>query len=155
QTIQAKLSNPLPLLEKRLLESLSFELGQVSSDYYQNKEHQLAHDWSRIAGYAKELTGADYQELQAFFATSDGDYWLSSEKQEEKRVTYLNSASKAFIHFQQLLPETVKTYFVSATLTISSEVTLADLLGFEEYLYHVIEKDKKQDQLVLVDQEAP
>lgn len=59
-------------------------------------------------------------------------------------MTYLNSASKAFIHFQQLLPETVKTYFVSATLTISSEVTLADLLGFEEYLYHVIEKDKSK-----------
>lgn len=70
-------------------------------------------------------------------------------------MTYLNSASKEFIHFRQFLPETVKTYFVSATLTISPEVTLADLLGFEEYLYHVIATDKKEDQLVLVDQDMP
>lgn len=93
--------------------------------------------------------------MQAFFAVATDDYWLSSDKQEDKRVTYLNSASKEFIHFRQFLPETVKTYFVSATLTISPEVTLADLLGFEEYLYHVIATDKKEDQLVLVDQDMP
>ncbi|MGG6797375.1 UNVERIFIED_CONTAM: bifunctional DnaQ family exonuclease/ATP-dependent helicase [Streptococcus canis] len=155
QTIQAKLSSPLPLLEKRLLESLSFELGQVSSDYYQNRKHQLAPDWSRIAGYIKELRGPDYQDLQAFFAATDGDYWLSSEKQEEKRITYLNSASKEFIHFQSFLPETVKTYFVSATIHISSEVGLADLLGFESYSYHLIEADKKEEQLLMIDQDMP
>ncbi|GAA0059867.1 UNVERIFIED_CONTAM: bifunctional DnaQ family exonuclease/ATP-dependent helicase [Streptococcus canis] len=155
QTIQAKLSSPLPLLEKRLLESLSFELGQVSSDYYQNKKHQLAPDWSRIAGYIKELRGPDYQDLQAFFAATDGDYWLSSEKQEEKRITYLNSASKEFIHFQSFLPETVKTYFVSATIHISPEVGLADLLGFKSYSYHLIEADKKEEQLLMIDQDMP
>ncbi|GEE06084.1 UNVERIFIED_CONTAM: bifunctional DnaQ family exonuclease/ATP-dependent helicase [Streptococcus canis] len=155
QTIQAKLSSPLPLLEKRLLESLSFELGQVSSDYYQNRKHQLAPDWSRIAGYIKELRGPDYQDLQAFFAATDGDYWLSSEKQEEKRITYLNSASKEFIHFQSFLPETVKTYFVSATIHISPEVGLADLLGFESYSYHLIEADKKEEQLLMIDQDMP
>ncbi|WP_444810985.1 bifunctional DnaQ family exonuclease/ATP-dependent helicase [Streptococcus canis] len=155
QTIQAKLSSPLPLLEKRLLESLSFELGQVSSDYYQNRKHQLAPDWSRIAGYIKELRGPDYQDLQAFFAATDGDYWLSSEKQKEKRITYLNSASKEFIHFQSFLPETVKTYFVSATIHISSEVGLADLLGFESYSYHLIEADKKEEQLLMIDQDMP
>ncbi|GAA0053665.1 UNVERIFIED_CONTAM: bifunctional DnaQ family exonuclease/ATP-dependent helicase [Streptococcus canis] len=155
QTIQAKLSSPLPLLEKRLLESLSFELGQVSSDYYQNRKHQLAPDWSRIAGYIKELRGPDYQDLQAFFAATDGDYWLSSEKQEEKRITYLNSASKEFIHFQSFLPETVKTYFVSATIHISPEVGLADLLGFKSYSYHLIEADKKEEQLLMIDQDMP
>ncbi|MDV5973892.1 putative ATP-dependent helicase DinG [Streptococcus canis] len=155
QTIQAKLSSPLPLLEKRLLESLSFELGQVSSDYYQNRKHQLTPDWSRIAGYIKELRGPDYQDLQAFFAATDGDYWLSSEKQEEKRITYLNSASKEFIHFQSFLPETVKIYFVSATIHISSEVGLADLLGFESYSYHLIEADKKEEQLLMIDQDMP
>nr|WP_278925163.1 bifunctional DnaQ family exonuclease/ATP-dependent helicase [Streptococcus canis] len=155
QTIQAKLSSPLPLLEKRLLESLSFELGQVSSDYYKNRKHQLAPDWSRIAGYIKELRGPDYQDLQAFFAATDGDYWLSSEKQEEKRITYLNSASKEFIHFQSFLPETVKTYFVSATIHISPEVGLADLLGFESYSYHLIEADKKEEQLLMIDQDMP
>lgn len=155
QTIQAKLSSPLPLLEKRLLESLSFELGQVSSDYYKNRKHQLAPAWSRIAGYIKELRGPDYQDLQAFFAATDGDYWLSSEKQEEKRITYLNSASKEFIHFQSFLPETVKTYFVSATIHISPEVGLADLLGFESYSYHLIEADKKEEQLLMIDQDMP
>ncbi|MBM6549106.1 bifunctional DnaQ family exonuclease/ATP-dependent helicase [Streptococcus dysgalactiae] len=155
QSLQVKLGTPLPLLEKRLLESLVFELGQLSSDFYQNQGEQKTPDWSRIAGYAKELPRADYQDLQAFFAVATDDYWLTSDKQEDKRVTYLNSASKEFIHFRQFLPETVKTYFVSATLTISPEVTLADLLGFEEYLYHVIATDKKEDQLVLVDQDMP
>ncbi|MGT2934387.1 bifunctional DnaQ family exonuclease/ATP-dependent helicase [Streptococcus castoreus] len=155
QQLQARLASSLPLLEKRLLESISFELGQLTSDYYQGQGDRFSFDWSRLAGYVKELTGADYQDLKIFFAHTNDDYWVSADRQNDKRVIYLNSTSKEFINFQGFLPETLKTYFVSATLQISPQVTLADLLGIDHYTYHTIESDKKEQQLLVIDQEMP
>ena len=67
----------------------------------------------------------------------------------------MNASSGELLNFQDFLPETRKTYMVSATLHISPQVSLADLLGFEQYHYMSIEREKQTSQRIWIDEEMP
>ncbi|MGT2933389.1 bifunctional DnaQ family exonuclease/ATP-dependent helicase [Streptococcus catagoni] len=155
-----ELKDQLPLrgtlLEKRLLESLSFEFSQLVSNYYQNNQRldQIA-TLENVRSLVKELPLEDFTHLKDFFKDEEADYWLNSQAEADKRITYLNRASRYFINFNHFLPETLKTYFISATLQISPQVSLANLLGFDAYSYAKIDKDKTANQLVVIDQDMP
>ncbi|MGT2887565.1 bifunctional DnaQ family exonuclease/ATP-dependent helicase [Streptococcus didelphis] len=158
QELQEAIQTPASLLEKRLLESLSFELNQALETYYHKQGHvndSDNKDFKRIKDLVGELGSASFEQVKAFFKDQEADYWISHELKNEKRVSYLNSSSKHYINFSQFLPETLKTYFISATLQISPQVSLADLLGFEAYTYAQIEHQKSAKQLLLVDSSMP
>lgn len=156
QDLQGHIEASPSLLQKRLLEGLSFELEEMANHFYLGKEKEAKHDQiERIQKILSELDSSLFQEIRDIFRHEDGDYWISSEKNDEKRFTYLNSSSKQFTDFKQFLPDTLKTYFISATLHISSQVTLAQLLGYEDYLFATIAKEKSQQQLVILDKDMP
>lgn len=154
--IQDKISLTGSLLEKRLYESLAFELSQLANQFYHSPKRELSKEQVKsLKLLLGEIGDTDLEELTDAFRYQDGDYWLSNETNQDKRVTYLNATNKQFINFKNFLPETAKTYFISATLQISPQVSLADLLGFDSFSYDIIAKEKSQSQLVIIDQDMP
>ncbi|KPJ22649.1 bifunctional DnaQ family exonuclease/ATP-dependent helicase [Streptococcus phocae] len=153
--LQQSINKPQSLLEKRLLEGIVFELSQLASDYYQKGIRPNEGSWTRLKEHVKELPDGDFTELKRLFQHQDDDYWISSEQQDEKRVTYLNVSRKSVTNLKTFLPETLKLYFVSATLHISPQVSLADLLGFDRFAYSEIDKQSHPNQLLFIDKEMP
>ena len=154
--IQEKINLTGSLLEKRLYESLAFELSQLTSQFYHSPKIEISKEQIKsLKVLVEEIGDTDLIELSDAFRYQDGDYWLSSKVNQDKRVTYLNATNQQFINFKNFLPETTKTYFISATLQISPQVSLADLLGFDSFSYDIIVKEKSQSQLVIIDQDMP
>ena len=153
----------LPTLEKRLIESLSFQLSHLATRFYQNQEiYVTTEDANRVEQAAKEMLALNpewrylcLEDLLSLFAQPFTDFWFETSFENEKRQTYLNASSDELLNFQEFLPETRKTYMVSATLHISPQVSLADLLGFEQYHYMSIERDKQTSQRIWIDEEMP
>lgn len=144
------------LLEKRLLESLLFELDNLASHYHADQLSDMEITISQqLPQLVKELDAQKFSDLHDFFRYQEADYWISCERRGEKRISYLNTSSQRFINFKSLLPETHKNYFVSATLDISRQVHIAQLLGFDDYCYAKLSKEKSQQQKVIVDTDMP
>ena len=163
QKLEKHLDAALPTLEKRLIESLSFQLSHLETRFYQNQEiYVTTEDAHRVEQAAKELLALNpkwrylcLEDLLALFAQPFTDFWFETSFENEKRQTYLNASSGELLNFQDFLPETRKTYMVSATLHISPQVSLADLLGFEQYHYMSIEREKQTSQRIWIDEEMP
>ncbi|MGT2843944.1 bifunctional DnaQ family exonuclease/ATP-dependent helicase [Streptococcus hongkongensis] len=156
QEIMGKLSLTESLLKKRLYESLTFELSQLANQFYQSQKNEVSVDVVTVLKtLVTEIDDIELSDLKEMFRYEDSDFWLSTEKNQEKRETYLNATTRQFVNFRDFLPETAKIYFISATLQISPQVSLADLLGYDHFSYDVIAKEKSQSQLVLIDQDMP
>lgn len=144
------------LLEQRLLESLSFDLSQAILSFHRNQKFQLSDKQiASIKQALSELTLPELAELQDCFQDYFSDFWLESRFENEKRTVYLNAASQAFLNFKDFLPETRKTYLISATLQISPRVSVAELLGFENYEFLSIPKEKNPNQKIWIDDTMP
>lgn len=138
------------------MESLQFELSQVSQNYYKNHQVSLQKTAvNQIRQDLAELDGHDFQELKEAFAPVFSDFWLSQDWSAEHRVTKLNSARLDFMNFQKFLPETAKTYFISASLDISERLSLPDLLGFEAYDYLNLTQEPIRGQKIWLDSSMP
>ncbi|WP_205015651.1 bifunctional DnaQ family exonuclease/ATP-dependent helicase [Streptococcus porcinus] len=157
QDLTRALETPQSLVEKRLLESLIFELNDMATSYLKKRPYEASNYKvsQKLSDLVKELDGNRFPELSAIFKYADTDYWFSSEHKEEKRVIYLNASTQRFINFQHLLPEIQKSFFISATLAISQRVNLAYLLGFENYSFAKIDHVKSKQQKIMIDQEMP
>lgn len=163
QKLEKHLDSALPMLEKRLIESISFQLTHLATRFYQNQEvYVTTEDARKLEQAVNELlaVNADWrylclEDLMNLFAQPFTDFWFETSYENEKRQTYLNASSDELLNFQEFLPETRKTYMVSATLHISPQVSLADLLGFEQYHYMSIARDKNGSQRIWIDEEMP
>ncbi|MGT2960512.1 bifunctional DnaQ family exonuclease/ATP-dependent helicase [Streptococcus caballi] len=156
QQMTKDLQESSSLLEKRLLESLSFDLSHLVSRFYKSRRANLStEDLQAIRQSSLELSSGGYETLKEMFLGHFDDFWLETAIENEKRVTYLNASSNAFLNFKKFLPETRKTYMVSATLQISSQVSLADLMGFDDFDFSSIKKDRNQSQTVFIDKQMP
>ena len=156
QKTQKCLVDQRPLLEQRLLEGLSFELSQAVLNLHQNRQVRLSSDQiERIGHLVTELSLPEVEELRDCFNPQFDDFWLESQEENEKRTVYLNAASDAILDFNAFLPETRKTYLISATLQISPKVSLAQLLGFDDYRYVAIPKEKRPNQKIWIDETMP
>ncbi len=154
--LHSHLENPASHLQGRIMESLQFELSQVSQNYY--KDHQVnlpKTAVNQIRQDLAELDGHDFQALKEAFAPVFSDFWLSQDWSAEHRVTKLNSARLDFMNFQKFLPETAKTYFISASLDISERLSLPDLLGFEAYDYLNLTQEPIRGQKIWLDSSMP
>ena len=60
-----------------------------------------------------------------------------------------------FMNFRDFLPQTQKTYFISATLEISARISLPDLLGFEAYDYLRLARESHSGQKIWLDSSMP
>ncbi|VUX07009.1 Uncharacterised protein [Streptococcus pasteurianus] len=163
QKLEKHLDAALPTLEKRLIESLSFQLSHLATRFYQNQEvYVTTEDARRLEQATNELLAFNpdwryicLEDLLALFAQPFTDFWFETIVENEKRQTYLNASIVELLNFQEFLPETRKTYMISATLHISPQVSLADLLGFEHYHFMSIAHDKQNAQHIWIDEEMP
>ena len=163
QGLERHLDSNLPLLEKRLIENLSFELSHSIEMFYKNKSEQLAFSQvdkfenmiAEMQSIIPDLRSLGMEELCDLFTHTFTQYWFEADFENEKRVTYLNAASDSLLNFQEFLPETRKTYMISATLQVSSQVSVADLLGFSSFSFASIEKEKTDKQRLWIDSDMP
>ncbi|MGT2771688.1 bifunctional DnaQ family exonuclease/ATP-dependent helicase [Streptococcus marimammalium] len=155
QIIHKKLQQEPPLILQRLLESLQFELSHLVEDFYKKKrvllkEEQLIQLKQDISEYPDN----DLDKLKELLFGSLTVFWLESEQLETHRDTYLRGGQTDFRRFQEYLSPKTKTYAISATLSISKKVNLADLLGFDEVTFDYLPVDVSLNQKIWLDKEA-
>lgn len=156
QTISKLLTSPLPLLQRRLLENLSFELSHLAENFYQNGLAQIDSDHiDRLRNSVQVLEVPGLEKMEEFFALPFTDFWFETEQSTDKRLTLLKGAREDLLDFQAFLPETRKTYMISATLDISPQVSLPDLLGFDQISYGRIPHHINLNQKIWVDKTMP
>lgn len=156
QTMGKLLTSPLPLLQRRLLENLSFELSHLAENFYQNGLAQINSDhMDRLRNSVQALEVPGLEKMEEFFALAFTDFWFETEQSADKRLTLLKGAREDLLDFQAFLPETRKTYMISATLDISPQVNLPDLLGFDQISYGRIPHHINLNQKIWVDKTMP
>ena len=163
QQLEKQLDTALTTLEKRLIESLSFQLNHLAICFYQNQAievttedaHQLEQATNELLTVNPDWQYSCLEELVTLFAQSFTDFWFETIVENDKCQLYLNASNEEVLSFQEFLPETRKTYMISATLQISPQVSLANLLGFENYHFMSLEHDKTSAQRIWIDKEMP
>lgn len=162
QDIQKTLTETEQLLDRRLLEEISSELNRLVEQAYDKHRYkgikQL--EWDDLALLRQalsELSLACVKPLQELLLSHYSDFWLSTtyDAESDKRHIFLNAGNKDLLDFKQLLPDTQKLYFISATLEISDKVNLADLLGFEIGTFITLPRQKESQQRLFVDSSMP
>lgn len=143
------------VLERRLIESLQFELGHLVTQKETSQEILIANDkWQKIKGDILELNLPELAGLNKLAHRRYDTVWLDSRYEGGRSVHLLKGASQLLLNFQTLLPERQKITLVSATLEISPQVSLPALLGFEYYQETMIEDDNHHQQAIWIDQEG-
>lgn len=154
-SLEASVKETNDVLSKRVIESLQFELNRLVSSHHQAKEYLVPdQQWQKIRQDILELPPHEFKDLQAMADDRYDAVWLDIEHYQHKRAIWLKAASQVLFDFSSLLPETQQVTFVSATLAISPEVTLPDLLGFQDYQETLIKEDVNQQQVIWIDQEG-
>ncbi|MEQ9763911.1 bifunctional DnaQ family exonuclease/ATP-dependent helicase [Streptococcus sp. ZJ151] len=143
------------LLTRRLIESLQFEFSQLVVDYHQSHEQLIPKEkWEKIRRDITELRQLNLEALQKIADDRYDSVWVDSCQESDKRSVFLKGASQFLLDFSAFLPENQKTTFVSATLRISPQVSLPDLLGFKDYQERVIEDSANTQQAIWIDKEG-
>lgn len=154
--IKKELKVQSSLLVKRLLEGLFFELSQLSISFYQFHQKDVSEEvMTKISRLAQELCYLGFYTFNDLCLKSDKTFWLESETSLQKRSLYLKSTQNNLMSFAEFLPETQKNYFISATLTISPQVSLPDLLGMKTVSFDSLEYSPKKNQALWIDSSMP
>ncbi|MGT2926374.1 bifunctional DnaQ family exonuclease/ATP-dependent helicase [Streptococcus cuniculipharyngis] len=137
-------------LTRRLLESLDFELKQViHQPSFSEQETQLD---ARLAKIRQDVMELAMEELSDLAAVLDPDFslvWLENSSQ-----LILKSSREELASFPALL-EADKLYLISASLQLTSQVTVADLLQLPDYHFDLVEESKSKNQHIWVDKQFP
>lgn len=158
QTINQLLNGSLSLLQRRLLESIQFELNQVMATALKTSGHLIkSANIKRLRQDLAELdvVSTDLLELKNALADHMTSFWLEEERLPQHRQLYLKSASLDFMNFAAFLPPTQKTFFISATLQLSPSVSLAELLGFQNQPLIALAKETSDQQAIWIDSTMP
>ncbi|MGQ7375933.1 bifunctional DnaQ family exonuclease/ATP-dependent helicase [Streptococcus suis] len=131
QLLQSKKDKADKLLDQRLYESCQFELNHLLNRFRQYGQREIAkEDLGQLKQNLAELQDIDLQDLDQLLDYYDS-FWLEEKYFEDKRIAYLRGSKDSLLNVTNYLPDT-KIFCISATLTISKKVSLADLLGFEQ-----------------------
>ncbi|WP_159584234.1 bifunctional DnaQ family exonuclease/ATP-dependent helicase [Streptococcus halichoeri] len=152
--LDEKLATTEVILQRRLYEGLLFELNHLVTKYHQTRMLEQA-DFAPLKQLLAEIKAAHLPLLEEWTNLENWEFWLSSDRSSDKRITYLNATSPQLLRFSDFLPQTTKTYFISATLQISQQVSLANLLGYETYHTAYLAKQVLPHQRIFIDQSMP
>ncbi|WP_105113422.1 bifunctional DnaQ family exonuclease/ATP-dependent helicase [Streptococcus suis] len=131
QVLQIKKDRADKLLDQRLYESCQFELNHLLTRFRQHGQREVQKvELHQLAQNLVELGDIDLSDLHELIDYYD-TFWLEEKNFEDKRTAYLRGAKDSLMNVTNYLPDT-KIFCISATLTISKKVNLADLLGFEQ-----------------------
>ena len=142
------------MLQRRLMESIRFELYHLMDQFLSGKRRmcpsttmtQLRQDFS-------ELDIPVLQEYQKFFC-SDGEFWLSASEFSSKKVLISSSRHQRLL-FSEIFPDSCQLLGISATLEISSRVSLPELLGFPDAAFDRLEEQFQENQEILIVKDFP
>ncbi|HEM6338671.1 TPA: bifunctional DnaQ family exonuclease/ATP-dependent helicase [Streptococcus suis] len=131
QVLQIKKDRADKLLDQRLYESCQFELNHLLTRFRQHGQREVQKvELHQLAQNLVELGDIDLSDLHELIDYYD-TFWLEEKNLEDKRIAYLRGSKDSLLNVTNYLPDT-KIFCISATLTISKKVSLADLLGFEQ-----------------------
>ena len=142
------------MLQRRLMESIRFELCHLMDQFLSGKRRmcpsttmtQLRQDFS-------ELDIPVLQEYQKFFC-SDGEFWLSASEFSSKKVLISSSRHQRLL-FSEIFPDSCQLLGISATLEISSRVSLPELLGFPDAAFDRLDEQFQENQEIIVVKDFP
>ena len=154
EQLDQALSTEEGMLERRLMESIRFELYHLMDQFLSGKRRmcpsttmtQLRQDFS-------ELDIPVLQEYQKFFC-SDGEFWLSASEFSSKKVLISSSHHQRLL-FSEIFPDSCQLLGISATLEISSRVSLPELLGFPDAAFDRLDEQFQENQEILVVKDFP
>lgn len=131
QVLQSKKDRATTILDQRLYESCQFELNHFLNRFRQHGQREVQKaELHQLGQNLVELGDVDLNDLHQLIDYYD-TFWLEEKNLEEKRLAYLRGSKDSLLNATSYLPDT-KIFCISATLTISKKVSLADLLGFEQ-----------------------
>lgn len=95
----------------------------------------------------------EFKDYQRFF-TSEGEFWLSTSDVSNKKVEITSSRNHRLL-FSQIFPESCQLLGISATLEISSRVSLPELLGFPQAAFYCMDEQFQENQEILLVKDFP
>lgn len=154
QVLQSKKDKSDSILDQRLYESCQFELNHLLTCFrqYGQREVQKA-ELHQLGQNLEELGDVDLNDLHQLIDYYD-TFWLEEKNLEEKRLAYLRGSKDSLLNATNYLPDT-KIFCISATLTISKKVSLADLLGFEQVTMDLLPTQAVTNQQLLFPTNLP
>lgn len=154
QALQSKKDKADKLLDQRLYESCQFELNHLLTRFRQHGQREVSkEDLGQVKQNLAELQDIDLQDMDYLLDRYD-HFWLEEKYLEDKRIAYLRGAKDSLLNVTNYLPDT-KIFCISATLTISKKVSLADLLGFEQVTMDLLPTQAVPNQQLLFPTHLP
>lgn len=154
QLLQSKKDKAQHLLDQRLYESCQFEVNDL---VYRFRHQELRNvdesDLRQLRQNLIELQDSDLRELERLLDYYD-HFWLEEKTIQNKRSMYLRATKDDLLDISQYMPNT-KIFCISATLTISKHLSLADLLGFKEATFDSLPLRKVTNQCILFPTDLP
>ncbi|WP_302992050.1 bifunctional DnaQ family exonuclease/ATP-dependent helicase [uncultured Streptococcus sp.] len=149
--IQHCLDQEKDLLQRRLLESIQFELNACSKEVAQGKRAVLSEQTvAKMRQDVRELANESLENLKELFAERYQSYWIDKETFEDHHIMHLHAGVEGLLSFQDFLTEDVPVFFVSATIGISRKVDLPSLLGYRNQQMYQVPSERKQHQELLL-----
>lgn len=154
QLLQSKKDRANKVLDQRLYESCQFELNHLLNRFRQYGQREVAkEELGQLKQNLAELQDIDLQDLDQLLDYYDS-FWLEEKYLEDKRIAYLRGSKDSLLNVTNYLPDT-KIFCISATLTISKKVSLADLLGFEQVTMDLLPTQAVPNQQLLFPTNLP
>lgn len=154
QVLQIKKDRADKLLDQRLYESCQFELNHLLTRFRQHGQREVQKvELHQLAQNLVELGDIDLNDLHELIDYYD-TFWLEEKNFDDKRIAYLRGAKDSLMNVTNYLPDT-KIFCISATLTISKKVGLADLLGFEQVTMDLLPTQAVSNQQLLFPTHLP
>ena len=156
QDLQSGKDKSEDLLEQRLYESSFFELQQLVLNYqYQGQSEVASQDLEQLRQNLQELDVLESRlsDLSWFLDFYD-HFWLEEDPADGESRYHLRASQLDLLDLASLLPQT-KTFCISATLSISKRVNLADLLGFQDFTMDELPSQRSQQQEIFLLEDLP
>ena len=148
------LSREEGMLQRRLLESIRFEVSYLLDQFLSGKRRMCpASSIDKLRQDFSELNLPEFKDYQRFF-TSEGEFWLSTSDVSSKKVEITSSRNHRLL-FSQIFPESCQLLGISATLEISSRVSLPELLGFPQAAFYCMDEQFQENQEILLVKDFP
>ena len=142
------------MLQRRLLESIRFEVSYLLDQFLSGKRRMCpASSIDKLRQDFSELNLPEFKDYQRFFS-SEGEFWLSTSDVSSKKVEITSSRNHRLL-FSQIFPESCQLLGISATLEISSRVSLPELLGFPRTAFYCMDEQFQENQEILLVKDFP
>ena len=157
QEISDLLASPFAaLLERRILESLQFELTNQIQNFQLTGQAEFSDQLvSKLKQDLLELPEIFLADLREIVLGSYEQFWLAEEVFSDHKSLTLEAARLDLLDFHHLLPDNGQILLVSATLEISRKVNLASLLGFPAWVFHKLPTKPSAKQKIWLDTDFP